>query len=67
MQSAAGGELPALPGRTAAALPNDGDHGGEAIEALLAAKEGDLVVAATASGRHHVWSRAAGESWRPHL
>ena len=62
-QSAAGGEVPNLPGTTAITLPNEGDHGGEPVEALLAAKDGDLVLAATATGRYHVWQRAAGELW----
>lgn len=61
MQSAAAGALPAAPGATASALANDGDYGSEPVEALLVAKEGDLVLAATATGRYHVWNRAAGD------
>lgn len=58
--AAAAGALPAVPGATAAALANDGEHASEPVEALLVAKEGELVLAATATGRYHVWHRAAG-------
>jgi hypothetical protein len=46
-------------------LETDGGHGGgEPVEALLAAKDGELVLAAAASGRYHVWSSKASGVFR---
>lgn len=60
MQSAAAGAPPSTPGAATAVLENDGGHGAEPVEALLVAKDGDLVLAATGTGRYHLWSRTAG-------
>lgn len=61
-QDASSHALPSVPGAAAAPLDNDGGHAGEAVEALLVGgNAGDMVLAATAPGRYHVWNKATGK------